>query len=237
MKKYIPYYRVSTNKQESTRLGLDGQIESVENFIQDKGIILNQYEEVESGKNNSRPQLLKAIDQCKKENATLIIAKLDRLSRNVIFTYTLKESGVDFVCVDNPEVNWLTIGVLAVIAQEEVEKTSDRTKSALAVIKDKISKGIPHISKSGNIVTKLGSSLPVPKHVRQKGVETIKQKAFDNPDNKRAGMLIVSLKDDAGYTFYKITKKLNESDFKTPRGGKFSQSQTKRLYERYSNDI
>lgn len=235
MKKYIPYYRVSTNKQESTRLGLEGQIESVESYIQNKGQIITQYEEIESGKNNNRPELLKAIAQCKKENATLIIAKLDRLSRNVIFTYTLKESGVEFICVDNPEVNWLTIGLLAVIAQEEVEKTSERTKTALAVIKDKLEKGIPHISKTGKLVTKLGSDKPVPEHVRKKGVDTLKQKAYDDPDNKRAGTMIVSLKNDAGYSFYKITKKLNESEFKTPRGGKFSQTQTKRLYERYNN--
>jgi len=137
MTKYISYYRVSTQKQGKSGLGIDAQKTAVSNFIGKNAILINEFEEVESGKNDERPQLYKAIEQCKKENAILLIAKLDRLSRNVSFIYTLKDSKVDFRCCDMPDANSLTIGIMAVLAQDERERISQRTKSALAELKTK----------------------------------------------------------------------------------------------------
>src|SRR4030095_6309592 len=93
------------------------------------------FTEKESGKINSRPQLLTAIDYAKEHSATLLIAKLDRLSRNASFIMTLRDTGVNFVCCDMPEANTLTIGIMAVMAQDERERISRRTKDALAVLK------------------------------------------------------------------------------------------------------
>ena len=124
--KYIAYYRVSTKRQN---LGLDAQRKTVLDYISTvNGILINSYEEKESGKNNARLELHKAITECKKNNATLVIAKLDRLSRNVSFIFTLKDSGINFVCCDIPECNTLTLGIFATIAQSERETISQRTK-------------------------------------------------------------------------------------------------------------
>lgn len=229
---YIAYYRVSRKTQGKSGLGLGAQRKDVQRFLSPDKTLLSSYQDIESGKNSDRPELLKAIKECNRTGATLLIAKLDRLSRNVKFIYTLKDAGVKFTCIDNPDANNLTIGLLAVIAQDEVERTSKRTKDALAVIKDKISKGQTHISKSGKVVTKLGCPIPISEQARLKGLERRIKNAKDNPESKKAGAFIVSLK-NAGNSFYSITNKLNQSGFKAPRGGSFSQAQTKRLYERY----
>lgn len=232
-KKYIAYYRVSTQKQGRSGLGLSAQREYVKNFLRDDSLLVGDYQDIETGKNSNRPNLLKAIDECNKTGSILLIAKLDRLSRNAKFILTLRDSKVDFICADMPDANSLTIGMMAIIAQDEVERISKRVKDALGVIKDKLDRGETHISKSGNIVTKLGSGTGISENVRIKGLEVRQNNARNNPESKKAGALIVSLR-KSGESFYAITKLLNESGFKTPRGGKFSQTQTKRLYERYS---
>ena len=132
-----------------------------------------------------------------------------------------------------PDANSLTIGILAIIAQEEVEKTSKRTRDALAVIKDKLERGETHISKSGKVVTRLGSPVKITDEARQKGFIKRMQNAKNNPESMKAGAFIVSLK-EAGESFYSITNKLNQSGFKAPKGGIFFQAQTKRLFNRYS---
>lgn len=230
--KYIAYYRVSRISQGKSGLGLGAQRKDVKRFISDDKQLVNSYQDVESGKNSDRPELLKAIDECKRTGCILLIAKLDRLSRNAKFIFTLRDSSVKFICVDMPDANNLTIGMMAVIAQDEVERTSKRTKDALAVIKDKLKRGETHISKSGKVVKRLGSPVLITDEARQKGFVKRIQNAKNNPESMKAGAFIVSLK-KAGESFYSITKKLNQSGFKAPRGGNFSQSQTKRLYERY----
>jgi DNA invertase Pin-like site-specific DNA recombinase len=231
-KKYIAYYRVSTQRQGKSGLGLAAQREYVRNFLRDDNPLVNDYQDIETGKNSNRPELLKAIEECKKTGATLLIAKLDRLSRNAKFILTLRDSKVDFICADMPDANSLTIGMMAIIAQDEVERISKRVKDALGVIKDKLDRGETHVSKNGNVINKLGSGTGISEEIRNKGLQVRQNNAKNNPESKKAGALIVSLK-ESGKSFYAITKILNQSGFKAPKGGEFSQAQTKRLYERY----
>lgn len=231
-KKYIAYYRVSTTRQGESGLGLSAQKEAVRRYLGKGKILLNQYQEVESGRKSERPQLKKAIAESKETGATLIIAKLDRLSRNVGFIFTLKESGVDFVCADMPDANTLTIGLMSVLAQEEAQRTSDRTIAALSEIKRKVSRGEVHISKSGNRVTRLGNPDNLKQEHRQKGANAMRKKANSNPESRKAGAYICSLREQ-GYSFSQITKSLNEMGFTTPTGKTFTQTQTKRLFDRF----
>ena len=130
---YVVYYRVSTQKQGKSGLGLAAQKEAVNNFINTipNAKNLKEFVEVESGKNAERPELGTAIEYAKQNHATLLVAKLDRLSRDLHFITTLEKSGVDFVCADMPDANRLTIHLIASIAQHERELISQRTKAAL----------------------------------------------------------------------------------------------------------
>jgi DNA invertase Pin-like site-specific DNA recombinase len=134
--KFVAYYRVSTDKQGRSGLGLEAQTATVQAYAQRcGGHIIETFPEVESGKRNDRPQLLKALALCRQKKAVLIIAKLDRLSRNVAFIANLMESGVEFVACDMPEANKLTLHIMAAMAQHEREATSKRTKEALTAAK------------------------------------------------------------------------------------------------------
>jgi DNA invertase Pin-like site-specific DNA recombinase len=128
---FVAYYRVSTDKQGAAGLGMDAQREAVNRFIGQRGRIGSEYIEVESGRKVNRPRLKAALEECRDRQATLVIAKLDRLARNVHFISGLMESNVDFVAVDMPEANRLTIHVLAAVAEHEREMISQRTKAAL----------------------------------------------------------------------------------------------------------
>jgi len=131
---FIAYYRVSTKGQAVSGLGLEAQRAAVCTYTHGRGELLAEYTETESGKktDKARPELGKALQQCRLTGATLVIAKLDRLARNAHFLLGLKESGVKFVCADMPEANEMTIGLLAVIAEGEARMISERTKAALA---------------------------------------------------------------------------------------------------------
>lgn len=132
---FVAYYRVSTERQGVSGLGLDAQRQAVGHFI-GAGALVSEYTEVESGKRDkNRPQLIAALVQCKKIKATLVIAKLDRLARNVHFVSGLMESGVEFVAVDMPHANKLTIHIMSAFAEHEREAISQRTKAALAQAK------------------------------------------------------------------------------------------------------
>jgi DNA invertase Pin-like site-specific DNA recombinase len=131
--KFVSYYRVSTQKQGRSGLGLEAQKAAVEAYLRaNGGVELASFTEIESGKNNARPQLQAALLRCRQTRATLLVAKLDRLSRNAAFLMNLRDSGVRFQALDIPEANTLTLGVLAVLAQHERELISARTKAALA---------------------------------------------------------------------------------------------------------
>lgn len=135
MPTFIAYYRVSTDRQGASGLGLEAQREAVARFT-GTGALAAEYTEIESGKRHTnRPQLAAALTDCKKRKATLIIAKLDRLARNVHFISGLMESGVEFVAVDMPQANRLTVHIMAAFAEHEREMISQRTKAALAQAK------------------------------------------------------------------------------------------------------
>ena len=132
----MAYLRVSTDKQGRSGLGLDAQRETIAAYLRSVGgQAIAEFVEVESGKLNARPQLAAAMHRAKVTGAKLLIAKLDRLSRNVAFIAALQESGVKFVCADMPEANELTVHLLAAMAQHERKMISDRTKAALAAAK------------------------------------------------------------------------------------------------------
>jgi DNA invertase Pin-like site-specific DNA recombinase len=134
--KFVAYFRVSTDRQGKSGLGLDAQREAVMDYLNGgRWTLVAEFTEVESGKNADRPELEKALAACKKLKAKLVIAKLDRLSRNLAFIATLMESGVEFVAVDIPQANKLTIHILAAVAQHEREMISERTKAALQAAK------------------------------------------------------------------------------------------------------
>lgn len=134
--KLVSYIRVSTRRQGRSGLGLEAQQAAVaEHVARISGTIVAEYREVETGKSTTRPQLLKAIAHAKRSRATLVVAKLDRLARNVAFTSALMESGVDFVACDNPHANRFTIHILAAVAEHEAEQISQRTKAALQAAK------------------------------------------------------------------------------------------------------
>ncbi|MFL5284061.1 MAG: recombinase family protein [Rhodopila sp.] len=134
--RFIAYYRVSTARQGRSGLGLDAQREAVRSFLAaHPGDLADEFTEVETGKHADRPQLAKALAACHLTGAVLVIAKLDRLSRDAHFLLGVEKAGVDFVCADIPNANRLTVRLMAVIAQEEREMISARTKAALAAAK------------------------------------------------------------------------------------------------------
>ena len=136
LQRLVAYERVSTARQGASGLGLEAQRKTIEDFAASRGAeVLARFTEVESGKRADRPELAKALHLAKVTGATLVIAKLDRLSRNAAFLLALRDSGVRFVAVDMPEANDLTVGIMALVAQAEREAISRRTKEALAVAK------------------------------------------------------------------------------------------------------
>jgi DNA invertase Pin-like site-specific DNA recombinase len=133
MPEFVSYLRVSTQRQGHSGLGIEAQRAAVARYIAETdGSLLREYVEVESGSSKARPVLVQSISLCRRSKAVLLIAKLDRLARNVAFVSSLMESGVDFVAVDSPYANRLMIHILAAFAEHERTLISERTKSALA---------------------------------------------------------------------------------------------------------
>lgn len=216
MKKYVAYYRVSTAKQGASGLGLEAQSAAVATFLKGATLVA-EFVEVESGKKNYRPQLNAAIAAAKSEGAVLIIAKLDRLSRNAGFIFALRDSGVDFVCCDIPDANTLTVGIFAVIAQHERETISKRTRDALQAKK---ARG-----------EKLGTPENLTEAVREQGFVARQRNAREHSGNRQATALIVSRRSQNA-SFNQIAAELNNLGFTARRGGAFNQKQVQRLYDR-----
>jgi DNA invertase Pin-like site-specific DNA recombinase len=212
--KYIAYYRVSTKKQGSSGLGLEAQRDAVHKYIAPE-LIDFEFTEVETGTNKKhRPILSEALELCKKNDAILLIAKLDRLARNVAFVSSLMDSKVKFKAVDFPEANELTIHILSAIAQHEAKIISSRIKDALAVKK---SKG-----------EKMGSPKNLTYKDRLKGVAIIKQNALLNSNNSKA-LAFIEKSIQNKYTLQGIADELNKAQFKTSKGKKFTPIQVSRL--------
>ena len=220
MKNYIAYLRQSTTKQEKSGLGVEAQREIIINHL--KGaVVLNEYIETETGKKNDRPKLMAALEQCRKTKSVLIVAKLDRLSRNVAFTSKLLESDVEIRFCDFPEANRLILHIISSIAEYEAKLISTRTRQSLQAKKARGYK----LGRSENLMNKHKQAI----HNSNK---TNIQKALDNENNKRAAALISAMVND-NKTFGEIANSLNKQGFKTSKGGQFQIIQVQRIYDRY----
>lgn len=218
--KYVAYYRVSTVKQS---LGLEAQRSTVKSFLSNisDSVLINEYEEKESGKYDNRVQLHLAIEECKRKNATLIIAKLDRLSRNVSFIFALRDANVDFIACDLQQFNTLTLAIFSALAQQERELISSRTKAALAE-KKKIKK----LGNPQNLTDNLDKAVENSKQTRR-------NKALLNDNNRKAYTLIKALK-EANNSFNAIAKELNVNGFRTANNCLFKANQVERLYHLFN---
>ena len=183
--RFVAYYRVSTDKQGESGLGLDAQRQAVMNYLNGgPWKLVAEHTEVESGKRNARPELQKALAACRRHKAKLCIAKLDRLSRNLAFIATLMDSGVEFVATDNPHANKLTIHILAAVAEHEREAISERTKAALAAAKARGKKlGGPRLAAARRASIKARSDAadafaanvrPIIKEIQASGVSSLR---------------------------------------------------------------
>ena len=212
MEQFISYYRCSTQRQGLSGLGLDAQRNSVLSFLNNR-TVLAEFTDVESGKNDHRPELLKAIELAKQTNSTLLIAKLDRLSRNLTFVSTLMDTKVRFICCDMPDANELTIHIFGALAQWERKKISSRTKDALQQLKKR---------------KKLGTPANFTDAVRKLGPLKMTEIANANQNNQKARKLI-NLLSKNGKSLREIAVELNEACFKTSRGNQFGPEQVRRL--------
>jgi DNA invertase Pin-like site-specific DNA recombinase len=183
--KFVAYFRVSTDKQGRSGLGLEAQREAVLTYLDGgRWSLVQEFVEVESGKRNDRPELAAALAACKKHKARLIIAKLDRLSRNLAFIATLMDSGVEFIAVDNPHANKLTVHILAAVAQHEREMIGQRTRDALQAAKARGKKlGNPKLADARKLAVhgnKLSAAryaanvLPVIREIQASGVKSLR---------------------------------------------------------------
>jgi DNA invertase Pin-like site-specific DNA recombinase len=206
--KFVAYYRGSMDRQGKSGFGLEAQREAVMNYLNGgRWTLAGEFTEIESGNRDDRPELEKTLAACKKLKAKLVIAKLDRLGSNLAFIATLMESGVEFVAVDNPHANKLTVHILAAVAQHEREMISERTKAALAAAKRR--------------GTRLGN--PDLAQAAKRGVAALKANARQFAANIRP---VIDEIMRAGATSHNaIAAKLNERNVKTARGGRWTHVQ------------
>lgn len=217
MANYVAYYRVSTDKQGLSGLGLEAQRKTIEQFLQPTDAIIAEFTEIESGLRFDRPQLQAALAFCRARRpikATLLIAKLDRLSRNVYFIASLLDennsSRVPFVIADNPQATEFTLHIMAAVAQHEAKLIGERTRAALAAAK---ARG-----------TKLGGDRgyrPDPEKARQRARERLHDVYLELLEKRGRGT--TSLTALASY--------LNARGFKASRGGQWSPRQVSRVFE------
>lgn len=202
--RYIAYYRVSTDKQGRSGLGLEAQRSAVVDYLNGGNWeLVEEYTEVESGKKDDRPQLAKALAACRKHKAKLVIARLDRLSRNAAFIGNMMESNVEFVAVDFPSASRLTLHILAAVADYEREAISTRTKAALA-------------AKKAQGVKLGGPRLDV---ASVEGVKAVKAKANQFAANVLP--IVRSIEASGITTFDGIAEALNARGVRTARGGQW----------------
>lgn len=210
---FVAYFRVSTQKQGQSGLGLEAQQAAVETYVKAQGgMLAESYTEVESGKRSDRPNLKLAIAACKRRGATLVIAKLDRLARNVHFVSGLMESGVEFVAVDCPHANRLTLHVMSAFAEHEAAMISDRTKVALAAARKR---GV-----------KLGNPRNLTTTARRKGTAANAKAAESH--NESAKQTAVALR-GKGYTLAAVAEALTGRGLLTRRGKAWSATAVMRL--------
>ena len=219
--RFISYLRVSTARQGASGLGLEAQREAVGGYLNGGNwTLVQEVVEVESGKRNDRPQIAEALRRCRLHKATLVIAKLDRLARNVHFISSLMESGVDFVACDFPEANRLTVHILAAVAEHEALMISARTKAALSAAK---SRG-----------AKLGGQRGAPDRMARIGAKGATASALARQGaavKRHADLmpLIESLRSAGITTLRGIADGLNRASISAPRGGTWTPTQVSRI--------
>jgi DNA invertase Pin-like site-specific DNA recombinase len=220
--KFVAYLRVSTARQGRSGLGLEAQGTAVRDFVTTRGgkIIAPDFVEVESGKKDKRPELQKALKRCRVTGATLVVAKLDRLSRNAAFLMTLRDSGVAFVAADLPDANTMTVGVMATVAQYEREAISARTKAALAAAKAR-GKALGGYRKNAADI----------RAYQQQGVLALRAAAVKAAEERRDVLEYLVAE---GLSLNAIAARLNEDSVTTARGGRWTATAVKRALARLS---
>lgn len=212
--KFIAYYRVSTQKQGQSGLGLEAQREAVVSYLNGGNWeLVEEFTEIESGKNSKRPQLAAALAACKKQKATLVIAKLDRLARNVHFISGLMESKADFVAVDMPNMNPFTVHIYAAMAEEYARQISEKTREALAAAK---ARGVV-LGKNGR---KNGWKL----------AEANRDAAYTRAKNLTR--VVWEIRNDGFTSIREIASELNSRNIPTARGGQWRENTVHRLLKR-----
>ena len=212
--KVISYLRVSTDRQGRSGLGLEAQREACAVFLSTGSLsLLGEFVEVESGRKADRPKLAEAMAQCRRTGATLLIAKLDRLARDAHFLLGLQKAGVDFVAADMPNANRLTIGIMALVAEEEARMISARTKAALAAAK---ARGV-----------KLGGYREGAPKVD--GAASVKaRREAQSRFAAEIGPTALTLRNE-GHSLRHIGAELTARRIRTPRGGQWSASAVRTL--------
>jgi len=215
-RRYVAYYRVSTERQGRSGLGLEAQRQAVQDFLRSTdGTIAQEFVEVQSGKDDSRPKLAEALKLCRLTRSTLLIAKLDRLSRNVAFLAALQESGTRFVCADNPQATELVVHVLAAVAQAERKAISERTRAALAAAKRRgVRLGNPDL-KPGTAAAALAASGAASKIAKARAEELRE--------------LVTAARTQGCTTLRAVADHLNGLGIATPRGGRWVPASVARL--------
>jgi DNA invertase Pin-like site-specific DNA recombinase len=216
--RFVAYYRVSTARQGRSGLGLEAQRVAVQEHL-GGGRLLQDFTEIESGKRSDRPQLLRALAACRLHRATLVIAKLDRLARNVAFISNLMEAGVDFIAADMPQANRLTVHVLAAIAEHEAAAISQRTKVALARAK---ARGTRLGGDRGNLprVAKAGAK-----------ASAASRKATAAARARDLAATVNDLRRGGAASLREIAEGLNEREITAPRGGPWQAGQVARVLQ------
>jgi DNA invertase Pin-like site-specific DNA recombinase len=225
--KWVAYYRVSTDKQGKSGLGLEAQRAAVAAFLNGGDWqMVREFTEIESGKRSDRPQLQAALAACRMYGAKLVIAKLDRLSRNASFLLNLQEAGVEFVCADMPSANKLTIGVMALVAEEERRAISARTKAALQAAKAR------GVKLGGHRKNPQGEPVSISPENIAKGRQAIAHRA--NTKAAYVAPAVRELQAGGASSLREIAAGLNSAGIPTPRGGQWSAVQVKRMMDRLS---
>lgn len=223
--KWISYLRVSTDRQGKSGLGLEAQRAAVTDFLNGGSwSLVKEFVEVESGKNSDRVELAKALAACRLYGAKLVIAKLDRLSRDAHFLLGLEKAGVEFVAADMPNANRLTVGIMAMVAEQERTMISARTKAALAAAKARGTK------LGGHRVRSDGRPVTMAKSVAKMGREAQKHSA-----NEHAALVAPTIRElqaNGATSLRAIAEGLNLSGAVTTRGGKWSATHVMRVLAR-----
>lgn len=217
--RFVAYLRVSTDRQGKSGLGLEAQRKAVADHVLGKGPIVAEFVEIESGKKNDRPQLARALAEAKRIGGVLLIAKLDRLARNVAFIANLLESGVEIAAADMPEANRFLLHVMAAVAEHEARMISDRTRAALAAAKER------GVALGWAIPSRAGEQ----RQAARKGAQANARKA----DQRATNVLpVVHDLSSRGLSLRRIAEELNARGLPTARGGKWHPATVRNLMSR-----